>query len=64
MLRLMDKPQETPGCRRAIIARKPSRLARQQKKRAIKDRLHGSARDFGKLAAAAELGKQQTRLRG
>jgi hypothetical protein len=46
---------------KAVEARQ---AAEEATMRAIKDRLHGSARDFGKLAAAAELGKQQTRLGG
>jgi hypothetical protein len=57
MLRLMDKPQDTPTLparyyrQKAVQARQS---AEEATTRAIKERLHGSARDFDKLADAAD----------
>ena len=54
---LMDKPQDTPTLparyyrQKAVEARQ---AAEEATTRAIKERLHGSARDFDKLADAAD----------
>jgi hypothetical protein len=57
MLRLMDKPQDAPAPPARYYRQKTAearQAAEEATTRAIKERLHGSARDFDKLADAAD----------
>ncbi|HEX8812200.1 MAG TPA: hypothetical protein VF742_09435 [Terracidiphilus sp.] len=57
MLRLVDKPQDTPTPSARYYRQKAAearQVAEEATTRAIKERLHGSARDFDKLADAAD----------
>jgi hypothetical protein len=57
MLRLMDNPEDTPSLPARYYRQKAAearQAAEEATTRAIKDRLHGSARDFDKLADAAD----------
>ena len=78
MLRLMDQPEDTPALPARFYRRKAAdarRTAEGVTTRALKERLHGLARDFDRLADAAdsaaqpsdplaELMRQQWRGRG
>jgi hypothetical protein len=57
MLRLMDNPEDTPSLPARYYRQKAAearQAAEEATTRAIKERLHGSARDFDKLADAAD----------
>jgi len=61
MLRLMDKPQDAPTLPTRYYrqnAAEARQTAEEATTRAIKERLHGSARDFDKLADAADRAEQ------
>ena len=61
MLRLMDKPQDAPALPARYYRQKAAearQAAEEATTRAIKERLHGSARDFDKLADAADRAEQ------
>ena len=58
MLRLMDQPEETPTLPASYYRQKAAearRAAEGVTTRAIKDRLDGLARDFDRLADAADV---------
>jgi len=61
MLRLMDQPQDTSTLPARYYRQKGAearQTAEEATTRAIKERLHGSARDFDKLADAADRAEQ------
>jgi hypothetical protein len=61
MLRLMDKPEDTPFLSAQYYRQKAAearQAAGEATTRAIKERLHGSARDFDELADAADRAEQ------